>query len=39
MYVTAKIPGLTSDEGKKEMFYLTTHSAHFILRLYGVRHG
>ena len=21
-----------------EIFYLTTHSAHFILRLYGVRH-
>ena len=25
-------------EGRKEMFYLTTHSTHFILRLYGVRH-
>ena len=23
---------------KKEMFYLTTHSPHFILRLYGVGH-
>ena len=23
---------------KKEMFYLTTHSTHFYLRLYGVRH-
>ena len=23
--------------GRKEMFYLTTHSTHFILRLYGVR--
>ena len=23
---------------KKEMFYLTTHSTHFIFRLYGVRH-
>ena len=22
----------------KEMFYLTTHSTHFILRLYGVGH-
>ena len=22
--------------GRKEMFYLTTHSTHFILRLYGV---
>ena len=22
--------------GKEEMFYLTTHSTHFILRLYGV---
>ena len=25
-------------EGRKEMFYLTTHSTHFILRLCGVRH-
>ena len=25
-------------EERKEMFYLTTHSTHFILRLYGVRH-
>ena len=25
-------------EGRKEMFYLTTHSTHFILRLYGVGH-
>ena len=25
-------------EGRKEMFYLTTHSAHFILRLYGIGH-
>ena len=24
--------------GRKEMFYLTTNSTHFILRLYGVRH-
>ena len=24
------------EEGRKEMFYLTTHSTHFILRLYGV---
>ena len=23
---------------RKEMFYLTTHSTHFYLRLYGVRH-
>ena len=23
---------------RKEMFYLTTHSTHFILRLYGIRH-
>ena len=22
----------------KELFYLTTHSTHFILRLYGVKH-
>ena len=25
-------------EGRKEMFYLTTHSTHFILRLYGAGH-
>ena len=25
-------------EGRKEMFYLTTHSTHFILRLYVVGH-
>ena len=25
-------------EGLKEMFYLTTHSTHFILWLYGIRH-
>ena len=25
-------------EGRKEMFYLTTHSTHFYLRLYGIRH-
>ena len=25
-------------EGRKEMFYLTTLSTHFYLRLYGVRH-
>ena len=24
--------------GRKETFYLTTHSTHFYLRLYGVRH-
>ena len=24
--------------GRKEMFYLTTHSTHFILRLYDVGH-
>ena len=27
-----------SIEGRKEMFYLTMHSTHFYLRLYGVRH-
>ena len=26
-----------SEEREREMFYLTTHSTHFILRLYGVR--
>ena len=25
-------------EGSKEMFYLTTHSTHFILQLYDVGH-
>ena len=25
-------------EGRKEMLYLTTHSTHFYLRLYGVGH-
>ena len=25
-------------EGRKEIFYLTTHSTHFILRLYGIGH-
>ena len=25
------------EEGRKEMFYLTMHSTHSILRLYGVR--
>ena len=25
-------------KGRKEMFYLMTHSTHFILRLYGVGH-
>ena len=29
-------PNITT--GRKEMFYLTTHSTHFILRLYGVGH-
>ena len=25
-------------EGRKEMFYVTTHSKHFYLWLYGIRH-
>ena len=25
-------------EGRKEMFYLTTHSTHFIYWLYGIGH-
>ena len=33
---TYKVVGLTSC--RKEMFYLTTHLTHFILRLYGIRH-
>ena len=28
----------TYGKGRKEMFYLTTHSTHFYLWLYGVRH-
>ena len=28
----------TGVEGRKDMFYLTTHSTHFILRLYGDGH-
>ena len=27
-----------SPQGRKEMFYLTTHSTHFNLRLYGIGH-
>ena len=27
-----------SERARKERFYLTTHSTHFILRLYGVGH-
>ena len=27
-----------TDFGRKEMFYLMTHSTHFILRLYGIGH-
>ena len=26
------------DIGSKEIFYLTTHSTHFYLQLYGIRH-
>ena len=26
------------DEGRMDMFYLTMHTTHFYLRLYGVRH-
>ena len=25
-------------KGKEKMFYLMTHSTHFIFRLYGIRH-
>ena len=34
--LTAPVSG--RKEGRKEMFYLTMHSTHFILRLYGIRH-
>ena len=29
---------LDSKRGRKEMFYLTTHSTHFIYGLYGIGH-
>ena len=32
------LPFVKPSRKGKEMFYLTTHSTHFILRLYGVRH-
>ena len=35
---TIKDHGDGQKEGRKEMFYLTMHSTHFILRFYGVRH-
>ena len=31
-------PATYSERMEREMFYLTTHSTHFYLRLYGVRH-
>ena len=34
----AKMTDLLWKAGRKEMFYLTTHSTHFYLRLSGVRH-
>ena len=33
-----KQASLNRKEGRKEMFYLTMHSTHFILRLYSVGH-
>ena len=32
-----KLAGLTENEWRKEMFYLTMHSTHFMLRSYGVK--
>ena len=32
------LAALENYEGRKEMFYLTTYSTHFYLRLYGVGH-
>ena len=29
---------ISMKEERKEMFYLTMHSTHFILQLYGIRH-
>ena len=36
----SEVWGFHSDQniGRQEMFYLTTHSTHFYLRLYGIRH-
>ena len=36
--ITAFIENRGRKEGRNEMFYLTTHSTHFYLLLYGVRH-
>ena len=36
--VTSKKVAMSCRIGRKEMFYLTTHSTHFILWLYGVGH-
>ena len=32
------IASISINEGKKDMFYLTMHSTHFYLQLYGIRH-
>ena len=37
-WLLSHIEVLVLFEGRKEMFYLTTHSIHFNLRLYGVGH-
>ena len=36
--MTPSIHFIYSYVGRKEMFYLTTHSTHFYFRLYGIRH-
>ena len=28
-----------TERGRKEMFYLTMHSTHFYLQIYGIGHG
>ena len=37
-YIGGKGVSIIVTSIRKEMFYLTTHSTHFYLRLYGVRH-
>ena len=38
VFVVTVAVGITCIKGANGMFYLTTHSTHFILRLFGVRH-
>ena len=38
MFACLDVRYINNTKGMKEMFYLTTHSTHLYLRLYGVRH-